>query len=68
MIIMPLMAKGAYSGSCGPTLTYSFDVITMTLTISGTGTMNDFSLSPWFSFREAILKMANGQTKKGVIK
>ncbi|MCC8068893.1 MAG: leucine-rich repeat domain-containing protein [Ruminococcus sp.] len=46
-----------YSGSCGENCTYSFDDTTGTLTISGTGDMEDYSYSsrsPWYSYKDDI--------------
>ncbi|MCC8068894.1 MAG: leucine-rich repeat protein [Ruminococcus sp.] len=46
-----------YNGSCGENCTYSFDITTGTLTISGTGDMENYSSSsdvPWYSFKEDI--------------
>ncbi|MCC8069311.1 MAG: leucine-rich repeat domain-containing protein, partial [Ruminococcus sp.] len=50
-------AEDEYSGSCGENCTYSFDTTTGTLTISGTGDMEDYSYNsvlPWYSFSEYI--------------
>lgn len=57
MLFLPIVAKGAYSGSCGTNVSYSFDVSSMTLTISGTGTMSNSITQPWASFRDAIKKV-----------
>ncbi len=50
------------SGSCGENVTYSFDPVTGTLTISGTGIMmnylNFITEKPgWYAFREAIQRI-----------
>jgi len=51
---IPLWANE--SGSCGENVTYAFDQATGTLTISGTGAMNDYGFNnqPWYSFCEKI--------------
>ncbi|GHV67419.1 hypothetical protein FACS1894199_12870 [Bacteroidia bacterium] len=44
----------ATSGSCGTSATWSYDVATTTLTISGTGAMENYSSTgskPWYSYR-----------------
>lgn len=47
---------GSLSGSCGENVIYTFDPVTGTLTISGTGNMTDFSPSgrPWYLYLERI--------------
>ena len=60
----------ATSGTCGENLTWNFDKTTGTLTISGTGTMQNYtytSNAPWYSNREAIKKVVleNGMTDIG---
>ena len=50
------------SGVCGDNLTWSYDTSTYTLTISGTGAMEDFtyndeegsSSAPWFLYKKSI--------------
>ena len=46
-----------YSGTCGENLTWVFDEETGTLTISGTGTMTNYTpdYAPWYSFNKEIL-------------
>ena len=58
------------SGSCGESLTWTFDESTGTLTISATGTMTDWtssSLAPWYSYRSSIktIKINSGVTNIG---
>ena len=58
------------SGSCGENVTYSFVESTGTLTISGTGYMEDFTSSskvPWNAYRSSIKKVVinNGVTSIG---
>ncbi len=50
--IVPLTASAATSGTCGDNLTWSYDTSTYTLTISGTGAMEDYGESnrPWEEF------------------
>ena len=54
---MPIIASAATSGACGDNLTWTFD--NGTLTISGTGEMEDYyweenHRAPWFKNRESI--------------
>ena len=54
---MPIIASAATSGTCGDNLTWTFD--NGTLTISGTGEMEDYyweenHRAPWFKNRESI--------------
>lgn len=52
-------ADSALTGSCGENLTYSIDESAKTLTISGTGTMQDFSYDnqPWMTNKDLIEKV-----------
>lgn len=64
------VARAAESGTCGDGLSWSFDGVT--LTISGSGAMPDYSeanLPPWYSFREEILclSLPEGLTRVGDI-
>ncbi|MBQ3531615.1 MAG: leucine-rich repeat domain-containing protein [Oscillospiraceae bacterium] len=56
------------SGSCGPNLSWSFSA--GTLTISGSGAMDDFpesTFAPWYGFRDEIvrLNLPSGLTSVG---
>lgn len=46
------------SGSCGNNLTWTFESETGTLTISGTGQMNDFATwsAPWYQYKKTLKK------------
>ena len=49
---------GDKNGTCGDNLTWSFNEITNTLTISGTGTMyGDSSIQPWDDYKNSIEKV-----------
>ena len=70
--IIPMSAitsHAATSGKCGENLTWSFDGLTGTLTISGTGAMNNYSYHshPWESIENSIKKVVinNGVTTIG---
>ncbi len=56
--LMPLsvFTASAASGTCGDNLTWNLDESTSTLTISGTGAMNnyDYANCPWKDYRNAI--------------
>ena len=57
---MPIIASAATSGTCGDNLTWTFD--DGTLTISGTGEMEDYyweenHRAPWFKNRESIINV-----------
>ncbi|MBR4200856.1 MAG: leucine-rich repeat protein [Oscillospiraceae bacterium] len=57
------------SGTCGENLTWEFDTATGTLTIAGSGKMDDFSEhpGPWSEFQEAIkiINLSDGVTSIG---
>lgn len=52
-------ADSALTGSCGENLSYSIDEAAKTLTISGTGTMQDFTYDskPWIESKDLIEKV-----------
>ncbi|TQS83154.1 MAG: hypothetical protein A3Q59_03360 [Methanomethylophilus alvi] len=56
----------SYSGTCGTNAAYSFDPLTGTLTISGTGSMDDYDsgyereAAPWYSFRSDVKMLIIG--------
>ena len=61
---------GSLTGSCGANVTYSFDPVTGTLTISGAGAMANYtgpSDCPWYNFKSSILSVTilNGVTRIG---
>ncbi len=61
---------GKDAGSCGDNVTYTFDAETLTLTISGTGDMTDYSYSdvaPWYNYQPCITTVVveNGVTSIG---
>jgi len=67
-LLLPCMGlqaeAAATSGSCGKNLTWKFDTKTGTLTISGTGPMNEYDgYAPWRDISEGIRKVV---IRKGV--
>ena len=63
-------ARADSSGSCGTNVTYSYNESTQTLTISGTGAMEDYESSsekPWDSYLSSIksIVIENGVTSIG---
>lgn len=71
LLVMMLTATTAWaddSGSCGNNVTYKYSESTHTLTISGSGTMENYDdTSPWYSYRKDIkaVVIENGVTKIG---
>jgi hypothetical protein len=63
------VANAQTSGTCGDNLTWSFDSGTGTLSITGTGAMNDYrnGSAPWHSFHWSItsLSLSEGLTTIG---
>lgn len=56
-----VMAEESASGTCGENLTWEYDETTGTLTIDGTGSMNDFSTSrPWKEYEGEIQSVVIG--------
>ena len=55
LAMMSVLAEGEASGTCGKNVTWSYDKDT--LTISGTGAMEDFDASPyspWYQYSDSI--------------
>ena len=42
LALLPMMASADDSGTCGDNLTWTYESATNTLTISGTGNMNNY--------------------------
>ena len=64
LLLSSVFAKADKSGSCGEGLSYYFDEANSTLTISGIGSMDNYShdpssseKSPWYSYRSKIEKV-----------
>ena len=55
-LLLPYIAWANDSGSCGENATYIFDENTKTITISGTGEMDDYSSTsvPWYYYNNLI--------------
>ena len=57
LLMMMLTAATAWaddSGSCGNNVTYQYSESTHTLTISGSGAMQNYGTPPWYSYRADI--------------
>ena len=69
MMLLPIIAMADDSGSCGNNVTWSYEEATHTLTISGTGQMDDYPYNnmPWFGYRTAIenIIIEDGVTRIG---
>lgn len=59
MSIVPFNASAVTSGSCGDSVTWSYNTTTKTLTISGNGVMNNYNYSnyPWADYQYSIKKV-----------
>lgn len=67
LVAFPTSAEGATSGSCGTSLTWSYDC--GTLTISGSGFMTDFretDMAPWYHLREGITRVVLPEDLNGI--
>ena len=74
-VVLPFVLHTAtaetYSGTCGDSLTWSFDSTTGTLTIEGSGAMDSYEyahFAPWYDYREQISSVLfpNGLTSIGI--
>lgn len=72
MMLLPLAANADESGACGDSLTWKYEEATKTLTISGSGSMTDYSfygslVAPWYQYAAniATLNLESGITKIG---
>lgn len=62
LTLMSLFAMADDQGTCGENLTWTFVESTGTLTISGTGPMDDYTLdTPWHTHEESILTVEVGE-------
>ena len=67
-MILPLMASADRSGSCGKNLTWTYVNTTKTLTISGTGDMDEYDfrdLPPWYDYNIQTVIIEYGVTEIG---
>jgi len=59
MMLLPVVASADDSGTCGSNVTYSFNEVSHTLTISGNGAIWDYDIEssnqPWVNYRDEIL-------------
>jgi hypothetical protein len=63
LLFVPLISRADESGQCGKNLTYTYVEATKTLSISGTGDMNNYSSpsnQPWSQYRSEILVIKIG--------
>ena len=67
--LLPMMANADDSGTCGTNLTWTYVEATHTLTISGEGSMANYSSNtmPWYPYRKEMTKVIieNGVTSIG---
>ena len=67
--LLPMMASADDSGTCGTNVTWTYVEATHTLTISGEGSMADYSSNtmPWYPYRKEMTKVIieNGVTSIG---
>lgn len=63
LALMPLLAMADDDqGTCGTNLTWTYTESTKTLTIEGTGAMDDYTMeAPWHTHEETIQKVEIGQ-------
>ena len=58
LMLLPLSASADSSGECGDDLTWKYEETTQTLTISGSGAMNNYDYAyhkvPWIDYRDVI--------------
>ena len=60
LLLLPLAVHADVSGPCGDNVSYVYEEATGTLTISGTGAMQNYSTSspaPWSSYKSDIKKL-----------
>lgn len=59
MMLLPMVASADNSGTCGANLTWTLEESTGTLTISGSGLMNDYVeySAPWYYDKAKIFKV-----------
>ena len=69
-MLLPILASADYSGYCGDKVTYYYEEITKTLTISGQGEMTDYyksssPVSPWRGIEIKKVVIGDGVTSIG---
>ena len=70
LVFLPMVASADDSCTCGDNVTYTYVESTQTLTISGTGSMANYSVNgfaPWYSYSSKIIKaiIEDGVTRIG---
>lgn len=62
LMLLPMVAMADLSGRCGDNLTWTYTEATQTLTIEGSGAMDDYtSDGPWYYLRDVIEQIVIGQ-------
>ena len=67
-----VLGAGATSGTCGENATWNYDTYTCTLTISGSGNLNDYTLytdeeAPWYDYRLEVKKVVINEGVKTML-
>ena len=68
LAVLPIAANADNNGTCGENLTWTYVTATNTLTISGSGAMNNYSSNtpvPWHSLNITTVIFENGVTSIG---
>ena len=69
LTLLPMLASADKSGTCGENLTWTYEEATKTLTISGSGKMNDYAYNynstPWSYFPIQTAVIVSGVTSIG---
>ena len=69
LALMPLLAMADDQGTCGENLTWTYTESTKTLTVEGTGVMDDYTMeAPWHNYASSIqtVEIGDGVTHIGM--